>query len=210
MNDEDLKHDRFLRQRRNLIAVSLILLLGQHYGLPPQTKIPSMGIEFNTPIPVLCLFSIAWLYLIVRYYVYYRQIGSDAFWKSYNEQLNKYMPDVVPRLLETNEQVQGQLKKFDRPFTLKHDHIEWLPAASPERIYRVMGIKVIQQRGSRNPNITRIGNFDIVVPPRTMRPHKVRAFVYVFVNTVFVTEYMLPFVIAGLPPLYWLGSKYIF
>lgn len=192
----------FVRQRRNLLVVSLVLLAFQATGATIST-INAFGnvVNLKSPTSVIIPLWVAWGYFLARYYQYLRDLGDRGVLAKYVAHLH----DLVGRA------AIKQLPKYYDARTLTSYPHPSAPAFTDTRtevtqklkrmwIVRVRGyvhIRDTDSQGSWGTNVEQ----SILLPNTSLLPLRVRAVIWVVLHTRLATEYGLPFVVATLPPL---------
>ena len=199
-SDEELKSG-FTRQRRGLIAVSVVLVLYGAYGLRLD-RLSVLGNEFDVSSPgaVPLSLAIAWAYFAVRFHQFRMDLRDRGPEAAFLERLDFLERRLARDLLQaehpgwripTDDELSPKrqsssvvshgtpdgnwLVEFSPPFT---------PAATTEE--QVSGL--LARRG-----------YTVEVSRWT----RWRAQLWVAANTRFFSEYKLPYVIACLPLLSW-------
>ena len=99
-----------LRQRRNLVAVSLVLIFLEFSKAKIHTfQLMGIHLTFEQPSAVLWMLFSAIVYLTYRYFVYLNQEPGPGLRKRYLELLNRYASNQINTLATTKF---GSDKKF--------------------------------------------------------------------------------------------------
>jgi hypothetical protein len=191
-NLKDLR-DGFIRQRRNLIVISLILLFAETSNLS-LTKINLFGNELLIPSPVTVNYAlwVAFLYWLLRYWQYYRHVdGSDQFRKAYKGRLNMAFEECFRRKEESADPSVFAISSFNlRHRSMKRIDVQYL---------KHIVVKENPRQTTQAEVKDSLTFFHLVMP-------RIRSMIYIIVNTRLATEYILPFVIALLPVGYKIGE----
>lgn len=178
--------DNFLRQRRNVIGVSL----GLFFFLSAQIEISTINLAGNSfsikdSRIVLWAFWLIWLYFLWRYYQYYRLMPRSDFRNAITTRVNYYTPSVVNKIFvrknPSGKNVSWSIKE-------KNDN-SWL-------------IEVQENHAS----FGKINVSELVIDRTELLKMRFKAYLHVSTHYPFMTEYHLPFAIASLPVFYLLFS----
>jgi len=190
-----------LRQRRNLIGISFILVFFQSSKITIST-INVLGTPFSIggPSRVGCMLWLVWAYLLLRYYQHYRHA-------SINEQLGdamtKKMSDYVHRAALNKFRKSYDPAKAAPDIPLPHDiSIQNVSIIGRDSwrwqlnaMIHIGNITEGKQRGDSREYPILLGRWDLLMM-------RIRAYVHVAVHTPFATEYHLPFIIALAPVIF--------
>lgn len=93
-----MDEDGFVRQRRNLIVISIVLFFVQGTGLT-LTEINILGNKADLTDPFLLesVLWVAWAYLLLRYWQAFKEHGSPRFLDKLNGDFRRRMEAVVNR-----------------------------------------------------------------------------------------------------------------
>src|SRR3990172_4553469 len=198
--------DGFVRQRRNLIGISVALFLYKKLGL----VIDGINILGNTarirdPSGVTLLLWLAWAYFFVRYYQYFRDLpdkGSSSAYHTHVHRLARHLAqEKITRSVRAREELAGKtphvtFKKIDvyRAYTRPWEFSLWELEVEADVAYECEGGVEARSLGKQKLNLSW----------REMAVPKVKAILHVGLNTHFVTEYYLPFLIALVPVASWI------
>jgi hypothetical protein len=203
--DENAESDLskgFIRQRRNLIGISFILFFYESSKIVLST-INVLGNPFNISDPsrVNYVLWFVWIYMLVRYYQFYRHtvggkvhaaiesrmgyyVSSAAlakFKRSY--QPDKFAPDIpLPHEISIDKDKTEIIIKEPHKWSL-NVHI------------RVRHTSQQQYLGSGKKHGMFLDGYDLY-------KMRLKAYIYVAMHTPYATEYHLPFLIALVPVVY--------
>lgn len=193
--------DGFVRQRRALIAVSLVLLFADIAELR-ITKLNLLGNEvvLGQPDAIYVALWIAFLYWLVRYYQHFRDLGDEDLMRAHNTRLNRLVSEAAvrqavrdqPGLLTPPQDLKGETKLI-----LKTDVLE----AAPTHWKLQLTVRKLTTQGDASVEED-IDAGKAIVRGLVLFILKARAWLYVAIHTRLFTEYLLPFVIASLPIIY--------
>ena len=193
--------DGFVRQRRNLIGTSLALFLYEKLGI----VIDSINILGNTaritdPSSVTALLWIAWGYFLLRYYQYFRDMPDKGLSGAYHGWLSPLAKRVARktfiRSVVGHEEFGGNTPHFTfktldvyRAYTRPWELGLWELEIEADVTYEIEGGVEARSLGKRRLNLSW----------KELAIAKVRSLLHVGLNTHFVTEYFLPFLIGLVP-----------
>jgi hypothetical protein len=201
MRDE---HDAgFIRQRRNLMIVSLVLLFSEVSALSiGKLNIFGNEIEIDRPQSVNLALWIASLYWLWRFYQYSRpHIAGTLKGAIYQRVQEICLPTAVQVVLRGNPSLL-------EPFP---DHPEHRPDISIKTYtfwghmpdYLEVGLEL--NRSIRTSSVAVVqgsGEFRIRITSGDLRKLRLRAWIHMIVHTRHFTDYILPYVLFGLPLCY--------
>lgn len=199
----DQQNDGFIRQRRNLMIVSLVLLFSEATELKVE-KISAFGNELliGHPQAVTSALWIAALYWLLRYYQYARPQFPGVINKAIHERLfNTCGPAALKKILRDE-------KRLLDPFSDV--------AATPELGYSIM--KYFNEPGSfevvlklekfasnrEQEKVVRIGMGERTVRFSSAESSwlRIKAWSHAILHTTVFTELVLPYIVFALPVLY--------
>jgi hypothetical protein len=193
----------FRRQRRNLLAISLVLLAFESTGAVIDTlTVFGNTIHLGRPLSLELPLWLGWAYWLVRYYQYFRDIGDKGFALNFNGRLQLYGGRIaVSRFLETFRFPDlDQFVRPSKPITdFKRTDVVGYPIGAWE--FDLHGSVTVLDRGSSKASTQMVQGVRVFVPLRALFVARVRAFLWVCIHTRLMTEYGLPFAIAFLPVL---------
>lgn len=172
-----------LRQRRNLIILSMFLILFDVATVHPE-KLTIFGAELGLPKAGTYVFF-AWLlllYFVWRYYQYLREesdlgIKTGRLWRTAEDYLGPWAQRAHGECISQSQGSHG----FERGASLK----EW--------VFKV------------NPMIDgKRANMVVPIPPAQMAWALLRAAVHVTFRTSYVTDFLLPIGLAIAAPLFYI------
>lgn len=102
-----MDEDGFVRQRRNIIVVSLLLLFADAYGLALSQELNLLGTKalMTKPFPVAPILWLVWAYLVLRYWQAFREQGERTFSATYREHMANYLYRLALPLARAHVQV---------------------------------------------------------------------------------------------------------
>ena len=199
--DEKKLWDGFCRQRRNLMLISIALLLIHAADLKFTTiNIFGNKATFQNQTIIHTALWIAWAYWLLRYHQYSRDIGDKGYEKTFKIRLNKKAEKAAQKKVKKSNEwhriKEASLEKKGGPPIAK-DYI----TTNTKTFFKYQGhVKISTLKPSGHAydeyriNIT-LNYRDISIP-------LILAVCHVLLNTTLVTEYILPYFIAFMPFFY--------
>lgn len=229
---EDLIHEGFVRQRRNLITISLVLFFVQFGEVTIQEiKAVETTLLINHPNAVTWALWVAFFYWLYRYYVYFHDVGDKGFRDTQRTRLavlvlrwvkKKFATDStwkdkrIENVIEFLKKREGVSQSVTSDLQFPH---EWkLSVDSGDTglvgVARFQEIPVqvtlmlyITRGGPETVSITQQGRDPVAIEGFEAMTLNFRAFVYVLVNTRIFSQYYLPYLIASGPVVYFLLTR---
>lgn len=187
----------FIRQRRNLIAVSLALVFYQTAGLV-ITRLSFLGNEADVSEPSLAsaVLWVAWLYFLLRYFQYFMDVPNRGERDAYYDRL-QVLVHALARQDAIETHVEQQKWHEVRNLAIEMEKIDTLHRHSNGWQVRVNG--VIVGNTERANKSQQMNQYETLIWGKEFQRSKVKAVLYVVCCTRFATEYYLPFAIAAVP-----------
>jgi len=193
----------FIRQRRNLIVISLCLLVYDSFGLDLE-KVNIFGNELNVQNHDL-LPTALWIiyaYFFIRYYQYFNDLYDRGIITKYRIQVNKllinwaYAKGKKDYIIENNINDTSKYK-----FGVPESHfseIETWKITIEGKASAIISTKINNGLATNNDLITfrHVANWAVIIR------FKIQSIFHVCFRTHLVSEYYLPFIIA-ITPLIW-------
>lgn len=198
MNDDDIR-SAFIRQRRNLMGISIAVLFVTYSGLQ-FTKLNILGNEFviSNPRIINYFLWIAFVYWLVRYFQYMFALSGLRIYMTYEQTLLQLtLPSAREKL---NKQISVKMEPLAYEVQLKGE--QWAivpPLFNPFfkrelRFFYDIALKV------DNPQAKRMGTEEMFIALDQEFPKEFgawwRAINHVTWRTPFVTEYVVPPLVA--------------
>lgn len=180
----------FVRQRRNLLIISLVLLFAETSELS-LSKLNIFGNELliRNPMTVNYALWAAWFYWLVRYYQYFLHAqGRLEIREAYSNRLEGSVRELVRK--RALPQCQAKENYFFREIEKKSLR-EWT-------INHGERIRTVDEGRTEYKDINRTDTLTF----NNLLLSRVRSWFYVVFQTRYATEYILPFLIAFAPLLY--------
>jgi hypothetical protein len=195
-NDEDLIRRGFVAERRNLIAVSLILFFYQSSEIVIN-KINVFGNDWpiRDPSQVSVALWIWWGYSLFRYYQYFRDLPDKGFLSGYRRKLNTILRTVSQRHFRRVFVPDDELKDSKMFFTFGSTDV-----VIESRNYLQLEMHATVNHYTKDGKTVGQGTTKkIELFWRHLIIPQIRAFSHVVLSTRLVTEYILPFLVALFP-----------
>lgn len=187
---DDQPNSAFVRQRRNLMVVSLVLLFSQISGLK-ITKLNVFGTEFliGEPRAVTALLWIATVYWAIRYYQYSRE---------YHGKLGSFVRDYMQRNVEplVLEQWRHDNPKVDVVPLYDEDGNKRHTLSIYRWFDRFNHIEITCKVDAAGPDMT------VRLSGMGLHWFRMRAWTEAIVNTPIATDWIVPYIVLSLPILY--------
>lgn len=197
----------FIRQRRNLIAISLVLLFAETTGISvPQLTILGIEIELDSPDSVIKWLWAGYWYWLLRYYQFFLATSNKGVRVGFESRL---LPVLTRFAMEKEEAESEELKAARlaspdhavRLHNLGASFVTDMPHSSVRAQFNVITERTINE-GSNT--IKEIPQKVYAFSRRRLLLPVIRAALLTVINTPLFSEYFLPFAIALVPPVYWL------
>lgn len=195
----------FIRQRRNLISISIILFLYQVLGVEFKTFniFGTTGTIQNSSYVALILWIIC-LYFLLRYYQYYKHIDIKEVKNGIKERMYKYSRETAFKILQQTYDplksgaggIQSPHKIIFNSMIIPDILLDHLPDSIPKEwtfhfeinVSGILSSGAIRQSGNMPYSIT-VNRKKLIWPI-------LKSLTNLAFTTKFVTEYYLPFVLA--------------
>ena len=185
---EKLVYDNFVRQRRNLMAISLVLFFYISSGIVMDTiNILGNSFKVTTPSHVGSILYIVWGYFLLRYYQYFRHMPLAELRTKYAEKMSKIVSVVGVKLFKKGYKTSNKFSLSG--IYVFRDGKEWMVS---------MDVDISDEAQSplkRNVERINVDTIHLIMP-------RLKAAFHIAINTRFITEYFLPFLVALLPIFY--------
>jgi hypothetical protein len=189
----------FVRQRRNLMLVSVALLAFQQVGAElHELNLLGNKIDLEHPLRVVVPLWLLWLYFGVRYYVYVRDLGDKGFksimWKHHDRLAQRAAARQLSKKLRPN--VDG----FVRPQWKITVH-QLIAMANPTgaRQFEASGLVMVTEPGTLKQQGQPFSGEPVTLSASTLRFPRIRGLGWAMLHTHRGTEYVLPVAIAAMP-----------
>jgi len=197
----DSIRDGFVRQRRSLVAISLVLFFYQTSGVVIESiNVLGNTLRLTNPPRVSAVLWIGWFYFLLRYYQHFRDTPDKGISAAYYGRLHilarrvaqkKFKRDFVPD--EKFADRKGPLHfNFSRMEVFSAYPSFWEIEVNADVSYQTETGVASHHLGNRKLNLSRT---ELLIP-------RVRSLLHVIVDTRLVTEYFLPYLVALIPVVY--------
>ena len=200
---DDKKQDRlwngFERQRRNLVLISIVLLLVHYAGLK-FTTLNILGNKAELPDQKVIhwVLWVGWFYWGVRYYQYYRDLGDKGYGATFRSHLMK----LAKKPLKKAARGRGKYSFSDENgdlYTLEKIHDPSIVQADIIYFKGYVRYDYCFTPDNLTPIRFKQQDLDVEVHlPQLIIPI-IRSVIHVIVSTTLITEYVFPFLMALLP-----------
>jgi hypothetical protein len=200
----------FIRQRRNLFVISLVLLFAQLADLTVnELDVFGTKIKIGSPVAVDFALWTAWVYWFIRYYVYFHDLGHKGFDVERYKALTQLLEKDTDKLLAANlaSQKDFQCSKKDIRVSYHTRHVGQTTIEGGEPRWRVRVTNCSVTCNGANGPLASHPVYEVFVTNKLIARYKRKALWHVLIHTRLATEYGLPFVVAALPFLYFVGSE---
>jgi len=208
MNEGGLREERagFIRQRRNLILISVITtiyLLGD-VQVGKEAQIFGALVTIHDPSVLSYGLAAAWVWLVIRYWQYLMVIPStyQSYLESATNQLVKW---TALKLCKNNEGLIERGKRLHRCTASAVD----ISSRNPLVWEVTMKLDVSYKASDGKISNKSFPEFYQAVREDKLRFAQNMAVLHVLVNTPFATEYVLPPVIAFIPAIIFVTTWFI-
>ena len=200
----------FIRQRRALILISIVLIFVEWYHLRPTlSELNFLGnsVSLGNKIEIHPALWIAYAYWYWRYYIYFRIIYNSAFRSTYRSRFQELVGDIaVSRMVKEDLGVWEQLQKegrtnlvssppsFERSYIWKHE------------LARVRA--QVRLPYGYDPSPKEFEKESMVIEGSVLVMPYLRAFGHTIFKTNAFTEYLLPFGLGATPVLLYLYNSF--
>lgn len=221
MSDEDDGiRTGFVRQRRNLILISFVLLFAQIHQITfSAISVFGTALDLARPFGPLPYLWVAFGYLLYRYHVYFHDIGDKGFRNKQQNRLSclarlyaqkrfdtdPILREKLQRVLRDTKQVENQSAQVSHPALENWQFMEAGVIGRSEfrRITVQATILPYSGTGEKKSWGHEIHE-KIEVEGRTAMSLNIRAGLYALTHTRIFSEYFVPYLIAAFPIVFWL------
>lgn len=212
MEDEEVR-EGFIRQRRNLMLMSVVVFFTQYVGLKFETlSVFGNTANIDQPEKVYVFLWILLGYWLLRYTQYLHEIGFPHDWKDFLDKRDKILKVISFRRMdaEKHEALQSHLDKLVEETGGRSEELPW--ANPTPHVSEVSNIRISHLSVARG----KAGLFSLEVSCQysyewdggrrlfnglydakgtDVLASNVRAAIYVMVAKRFFTEYLLPYLL---------------
>jgi hypothetical protein len=198
----------FIRQRRNLIGISIILLFFQSSKIVISTiNILGNTFNINDPTRVSYVLWFAWIYLLVRYYQFYRYASSDGTFNSAIEsRISVYVPAIALAKYKKTYEPDKVAPNIPLPHKIFMHEPEIITKQWNE--WRIQAhVYISDSDEKQHVGSDSAGEVIVILERNDLLKMRLKAYIHVAIHTPFSTEYHLPFVIAVVPVVYFFFDR---
>jgi|SRR6266853_5489685 len=200
-----MDEDGFIRQRRNIIVVSLLLLFAEAYGFT-FTELNLLGSKavMTRPLPMAPVLWFAWAYLLLRYWQAFREQGEPTFYATYRQHIAAHLYRLALELARTHVQITSPQRVEFPGDTIPAGvvYVHYLTTRITGATVNVLYNAHIEPTGGFTQHTQQESfGFFVLTWART------RGILHVTFNTSVFTERYLPFAVA-LSPIAYLAWRY--
>ena len=198
----------FVRQRRNLILVSMALLFIEYSGAELRAiNLLGNSMTIAEPDKVTHAIWILLAYFYLRYYQYFRDLKANPYLISYWSKLDSLIPAIALKKLLPVLENEGVLAGVDAPLQLSISRCDIIEK-QPQYFRLNLQFKASRVSGEmRRASAGDISRDGVEVSGSELTLPKIRAALFATLQTHTFTEYLLPFLLPITPVavalLYW-------
>lgn len=197
----------FVRQRRNLIVISLVLLFAETSGISvPQLNILGIEIKLDNPNAVIYWLWGGYLYWLLRYYQFFLATPDKGVQAGFESRL---LPVLTRFAMEKEEAESEEFKAAKLASPHRSVRMYNSRAFFVQRMHHSVTTQfnvITERTSSEGSNIIKeIPQKTYTFSRRRLLVPVTRAALLTVINTPVFSEYFLPFAIALAPPIYWLA-----
>jgi len=196
--DEIVDSPGFIRQRRNLILVSLVLAFAQVTDLTIH-KLSFFGAEgtINAPVSIVPFLTVFWLYFLWRFWQAFTAVSRKPTKNRYRE--------IKKTLLERIAVKRALIHYRDNlPPLLPGERQAWMPhdeEPTDQGAKVLLVTKIVEQSSTGAPSQKHL---EVDFSHSEMRKIRARSILHLILTADEFSEYYLPFGIAAIPFLVWI------
>lgn len=192
----------FVRERRNLLLISIGLLAFQATGAT-LSKLELFGnsIDLRSPLSIALPLWVIWGYFLLRFYQYYRDLGNKGFRDTMLERAFKVGQAEAKRLYERESgiSVTSEFEEPSRPeYQFSDTHFDGSIPGGGWQFYVEGDVYVRDEK--RVHSLNQHFKDKVNLPKRAVRRCARAGWWFVIIHTTLVTEYLLPFMVGMAPP----------
>lgn len=215
--DDDVRAG-FVRQRRNLILISLVLLFAQIHQITFTTiSVFGTTLDLVRPLDPRPYLWVAFGYLLYRYHVYFYDIGNKGFGDKQKKRLGRLANFYAKKRFDTDptlreglhlglqdklrmKQAENQTQQVVHPALEEWQFREAGVIGRPEFRHITVQAQFMTYSGvGENKSWDYDTRENIEVEGRTAMSLNIRAGLYVLTHTRIFSEYFAPYLIAAFP-----------
>lgn len=220
--DSDPLRSGFFRQRRNLMALSLVLLVADIQGSP---SFASTTLSVHPPFTIGMVLWIVWGYWLYRYYVYFRDFGDKGFRDKHRARLTVLVLRWAKKKFDTDpswkdKRIENVIESFKKTKPGRSENVlkdlqfphEWKLTKDPdtgplgESRFQAIPVQVTLMlyvnRVKDEWSIQYQGLDQVAIEGFEAMKLNSRVAAHVLIHTRIFSEYYFPFLIALTPVVY--------
>ncbi len=203
MNEANDIQAGFIRQRRNLMIVSLVLLFAESAELTIQElNIFGNVLHLAHPATVTYALWIGWAYWLWRYYVYFHDLGDKGLKGAHLRRLDKTVIPIALFQLKRDKEFMESLGVEGKAKLYADSNMVSMYRRSPWKYVIKITVQAASRRGDK-VTYREIGLESYVVNTRWLLAlAHIRAWADVLLRTRLLSEYFLPYAVAAAPFVY--------
>ncbi len=196
----------FSRHRRNLLAVSLVLL-GFQWAGATISRIDILGntIDLSAPLDITTPLWIAWAYFSLRAYQYYREIPGSPISERFADRVHVVAGLIAERIAKRD------LRKTINPSLIKPGPVKLelsersiVGYEDTHWLFELRGTASVDEtKGGTRGTMQVLAPYSVRMPTSYLYECRIRAAGWLAINTPVVSEYLLPLAVALLPVIKW-------
>ncbi len=193
----------FIRQRRNLMIVSLVLLFAESAELTIE-KLNIFGNELRLAHPETATYAlwIGWIYWLWRYYVYFHDLGEKGFLREYHKRMLELVRQVALFQLKRDPQfIKDHADKGRTTIAIPKSAMSFYERSSLRYVVKIGGEAYSPKDDNVSPGEFRMDRYIVDNRPLLILAN-IRAWLYVLLRTHLLSEYLLPYLVAASPLFY--------
>ncbi len=197
----------FVRQRRNLILVSLVLLFVQGHTVTfKEFNIFGTQLAMEKPLNPELYIWIAFFYLLWRFYVYFHDEGEKSFKAKHRSRLVKLVEQLAVKKLSIDPDASKVLKNYLNQIGAtdwRFIESSYSGGVSDTKWQMSLDLTLMGYRDKNDrTNIPFPAPIGVTIDGIKYISATIRAWLYVLFRTHDFSEYIVPFIIAAIPLLY--------
>lgn len=200
MSEEADIKQHFIKQRRNLIVISLLVLFAELLGIQVE-KINFFGIEskLNNPHLIKPILWVALIYWFIRYTQYLHDLGERGFKKEFFKKMDAIIARKAFKKKINSDEFKKKLSVGNDMKERKFSLVSYYDVRRKLKLYGlVLRIAHHDYYGSGSTYDER----ETITETKEFILPAIRSIVYVILSTRLFTEYVLPYIIFLCPVVY--------
>lgn len=202
---ENELREGFIRQRRNLIISSIVLLFSQASGMSIK-KLSVFGndIELAHPHSITALIWVATIYWLIRYYQYLRDLPSTGTKDIYYRKFAAYIPNVALNRLKAKRPDLLAIPKDQPNAKVYLKLVEYVCFEKSEKFHIGTVASKIIINDVNYASEQDVGPIDVIIENKYLLKPKLFTLLHILLHTTKFTEYVLPILIFLMSVIYFI------